>query len=109
MPNRDRLARWRATMLRNTTFVYKLMAALALFSSILFVWEVVDNLLHPLEMGIYGNALQASPPMRLVYTVLLPPIFLFLGALIIRRARGNVIGLLILLIGLGSPSLAIRQ
>jgi hypothetical protein len=89
--------------------VYKLLWALVLPNVLLYVWMLVDYLMHPLATGMYGPSAVATPLARALFTLVISPSMLVLGVLIMRRAPGNVIGVLVTLIGLGFPSFTLGQ
>ncbi len=86
-----------------TTFLYKLLWTLIPANVLLYMWMLVDYLMHPLATGMYGPPAAATPLARALFALVISPSMLVLGVLIIRRAPGNVVGLLVTLIALSFP------
>ena len=78
--------------LAGTTFLYKLMWILLLPNALLYIWMMVDYLMHPLATGMYGPPAAATPLARALFALVISPSMLALGLLIMRCAPGNVIG-----------------
>jgi hypothetical protein len=87
-----------------TTFFYKMMWALLPPNAVLYVWMTLDYLTHPLASGMYGPAELAAPPMRALFTLVAAPLLITIGLLIMRRAPGNVVGVLVTILGLSIPT-----
>lgn len=81
-----------------TTLFFRLMLVLTLIHVGLFVWLSIDYLFHPLEIGLSGS----SPLGRAFYALLVAPVTVVVGILILRHSRGNVVGLLLIIWGIGA-------
>jgi hypothetical protein len=87
------------------SFVYKVIRIIAVVSLVLLAWMTIDFLQDP-------NAPAAWPrgdsPGRWFYLVILGPFLVALGLIVIRRAPGNIIGLLLVIWGVDAATFSLR-
>lgn len=89
-----------ATVQHRTTFVYKLLRLHLLLTTLFYMWAMADYLTHPFDPGWSPSSFMGSVLGRALFALVLSPMFLIIGVLIMRRARGNLMGPLVTYIGL---------
>ncbi len=92
-----------ATAVRRSWF-YHFVRALALAETAFYAAVLIDLLLHPLGPDLAGH----PAAIRLGEALLSAPAILVLGVLVLRRARGNLIGWLLVLWGAQVGAGAVR-
>jgi hypothetical protein len=87
------------------SFFYRLVWVALIPSLIYFGVVIFDLLRYPLELGgVPGGGLW----FRIVQGLILGPATMLVGALIVRRTSGNIVGLLLILYGIGVTSTSVR-
>jgi signal transduction histidine kinase len=88
------------------TYFYRLMQILALIHVGLFIWLAVDYALHPLEIGLSRS--NSTPLDRALNILLISPLTIGVSILVLRRSKGNVVGLLLLIWGIAISTGSLR-
>ena len=89
--------RARARNVERPSFLYRVLQIVALAHLVLYLVLTADWLLHPLEPSAGRLALAMPPIVRALFVLLLGPLTLITGVLVLRKTRGNIIGLLLII------------
>jgi signal transduction histidine kinase len=87
----------RAPDVERRSLLYRVLQVVALAHFILYIALTVDWLLHPLESSASQLAVAMAPIFRALFVLLLAPLTLITGVLVLRKTRGNIIGLLLII------------
>src|SRR6266508_4863755 len=87
----------RAPDVERRSLFYRVLLVIALAHLFLYIALTLDWILHPLESSAGQLAVAMSPIVRELFVLLLAPLTLITGVLVLRKTRGNVIGLLLII------------
>ncbi len=89
--------RARAPDAERPSLLYRVLQIIAMAHFVLYLVLTADWLLHPAEGSAGRLAVVMSPIVRALFVLLLGPLTLSIGVLVLRKARGNIIGLLLII------------